>query len=365
MEINQSLYEILGVEQGADLDTIKRAYRKLVQIYHPDKAEQTPENTERFAQICKAYEVLSDPQKRALYDRPRRARTFYRSSWRPPKGASFSSQQPHTQEQFTQRTNQRNPSWRQPQNSLNLDDLFGGTTEESPKKQSSRGSVGGRYAQNQARAGQRSDGEDIHVDVDVPRRTAQKGGMVQFEYRRNRRTDGLEVQSVLELFYLRVPAGTRDGEVLDIEKMGHTGLNGGRSGDLHCTVRLVADEDGETSAHSSTSSSASENRTTKSSSTSNSSTTSGAVPTSNAGVLQITFPEAVLGGRVEADTPQGKVLVSIPAGTSSGRRMRIRGKGVDGADYIVTLHIVVPNELDAESIRLVQAFADRNPLSPR
>lgn len=359
MEINQSLYEILGVEQGADLDTIKRAYRKLVQIYHPDKAEQTPENTERFAQICKAYEVLSDPQKRALYDRPRRARTFYRSSWRPPKGASFSSQQPHTQEQFTQRTNQRNPSWRQPQNSLNLDDLFGGTAEESPKKQSSRGSVGGRYAQNQARAGERSDGEDIHVEVDVPRRTAQKGGMVQFEYRRNRRTDGLEVQSVLELFYLRVPAGTRDGEVLDIEKMGHTGLNGGRSGDLHCTVRLVADEDGETSSHHHTSSSASNPKPTQTSSTKD------AVPMSNTGVLQITFPEAALGGRVEADTPQGKVLVSIPAGTSSGRRMRIRGKGVDGADYIVTVHIVVPTELDAESIRLIQAFADRNPLPPR
>ena len=50
------------------------------------------------------------------------------------------------------------------------------------------------------------------------------------------------MQSVLELFYLRVPAGTRDGEVLDIEKMGHTGLNGGRSGDLHCTVNIVADQ---------------------------------------------------------------------------------------------------------------------------
>lgn len=75
MEINQSLYEILGVQQDADLDTIKRAYRKLVQVHHPDKAGNSPENTERFAQICKAYEILSDPEKRALYDKPRRART--------------------------------------------------------------------------------------------------------------------------------------------------------------------------------------------------------------------------------------------------------------------------------------------------
>ena len=239
MEINQSLYEILGVQQDADLDTIKRAYRKLVQVHHPDKAGNSPENTERFAQICKAYEILSDPEKRALYDKPRRARTFYRSSWRPPKGANFSSDQPHTEQRFNHKSKKRNPSWKQPQNSLNLDDLFGGSAESSS---SNSGQFGGRYAQNQARAGDRSDGEDIHVTVDVPRSVASRGGMVQFEYQRNRRTDGLEVQSVLELFYLRVPASTRDGEVLDIEKMGHTGINGGRSGDLHCTVNIVPDE---------------------------------------------------------------------------------------------------------------------------
>ena len=172
MDINQSLYEILGVQQDADLDAIKRAYRKLVQVHHPDKAGNSPENTERFALICKAYEILSDPEKRALYDKPRRSRTFYRSSWRPPKGANFSSDQPHTESRFTHKTNKRNPSWKQPQNSLNLDDLFGGNPE-SPKK--SDGQFGGRYAQNQARAGERSDGEDIHVTVDVPRSTAARG----------------------------------------------------------------------------------------------------------------------------------------------------------------------------------------------
>ena len=85
MHIEQSLYEILGVSPDADDETIKKAYRKMAQLYHPDKVGNTPESTERFAQICKAYEILSDPEKKALYDRPRRARTFYHSSWRPPK----------------------------------------------------------------------------------------------------------------------------------------------------------------------------------------------------------------------------------------------------------------------------------------
>ena len=354
MEINQSLYEILGIESNADLETIKRAYRKMVQIYHPDKAGQSPENTERFAQICKAYEILSDPEKRALYDKPRRARTFYRSSWRPPKGANFSSEQPHGEQQFTQRTHQRNPSWKQPQNSMNLDDLFGGTsTTPSPQG----GQFGGRYAQNQARAGDRTDGEDIYVDVEVPRSTASKGGMVQFEYRRNRRTDGLEVQSVLELFYLRVPSGTRDGEVLDIEKMGHTGLNGGRSGNLHCTVRIVADEP---VVGRNTSSNVASTKPSSSSHTTVAEHLQG-----NEGLVSISFPEAVLGGRVAVSTPQGEVTISIPAGTSSGKRFRIRGKGDAGADYLVTVQIVVPLDLDERSLELVREFAERNPISPR
>lgn len=351
MEINQSLYEILGVEQDADLDAIKRAYRKLVQLYHPDKAGNSPENTERFALICKAYEILSDPEKRALYDKPRRSRTFYRSSWRPPKGANFSSDQPHTEARYTQKTSTRNPSWKQPQNSLNLDDLFGGP-EKTPS--GNRSQFGGRYAQNQARAGERSDGEDIHVMVDVPRSTASRGGMVQFEYQRLRRTDGLEVQSVLELFYLRVPANTRDGEVLDIEKMGHTGLNGGRSGDLHCTVNIVADEQYEDSTQPSASVNSARAQTTPSDG-----------PESTGTVLQITFPEAVLGCRVSVTTPEGDVTISIPSGSSSGRRLRIRGKGGGGADYIVTLQIIVPTDIDARSVELVREFAERNPLSPR
>ena len=139
--------------------------------------------------------------------------------------------------------------------------------------------------------------------------------MVQFEYQRVRRTDGLEVQSVLELFYLRVPAGTRDGEVLDIEKMGHTGLNGGRSGDLHCTVNIVADQ-----SHNETTQQSSSIHQTRQQAQTN------AAPNHNDGVVQITFPEAVLGGRVSVTTPEGEVTISIPAGSSSGRRLRIRGK---------------------------------------
>ena len=148
MDINQSLYEILGVQQDADLDAIKRAYRKLVQIHHPDKAGNSPENTERFALICKAYEILSDPEKRSTMTN-RDGQEFYRSSGDHQKGRLSLVNSPIPESRFTHKTNKRNPSWKQPQNSLNLDDLFGGNPA-SPKQ--SDGHFGGRYAQNQSQS---------------------------------------------------------------------------------------------------------------------------------------------------------------------------------------------------------------------
>ena len=151
MSPEQSLYEILGITKDANAEEIKRAYRKLVQIHHPDKAGTSPEATDRFALICKAYEILSDEEKRALYDKPRRARTFYRSSWRPPKGAQFSQQSPDIEPRPTHRSSSRKPSWQQPHNNLNLDDLFAEDGNRGPRPQ-----MGGqRYSQNQATAGVR------------------------------------------------------------------------------------------------------------------------------------------------------------------------------------------------------------------
>ena len=81
--------------------------------------------------------------------------------------------------------------------------------------------------------------------------------------------------------------------------------------------------------------------------------------------LSISIAEAVLGGRVSIDTPKGSVTIGIPPGSSSGRKLRIRGQGHDGADWIVTIQIVVPQNLDDESRRLIEAFAERNPMIPR
>jgi curved DNA-binding protein len=83
-------------------------------------------------------------------------------------------------------------------------------------------------------------------------------------------------------------------------------------------------------------------------------------------LVNVSVGEAVLGGRVEVDTPGGKVRVTIPAGTSSGTRLRLKGKGTPDSlgvstDLFVSVRIVVPKDLDAESRRLIEEFARLNP----
>ena len=75
--------------------------------------------------------------------------------------------------------------------------------------------------------------------------------------------------------------------------------------------------------------------------------------------------EALLGGRVEVDTPTGRVRLTIPAGSSGGARLRLRGRGLDGADHYVMLRIVVPRNLDDESRDLIEQFAALNPMDVR
>ena len=80
--------------------------------------------------------------------------------------------------------------------------------------------------------------------------------------------------------------------------------------------------------------------------------------------LPITISVAVLGGRVAMNTPMGRVMLVIPPTSSSGKQLRIRGKGVEESDLIVELKIVIPKNIDEESQRLIEEFARRNPIVP-
>lgn len=380
-------YETLGVERDASTEEIKKAFRKLARESHPDVAKDDPDAATRFNKLRQAYETLVDPVKRTRYDRSftRRANTEGGGAWRPPGGMNFSGVNvkaggaPGGQDRFRGRGN-----------NLDLEDIFGdfggmsdfGFGATPPPKSS------GPQGPRPGPTGEPVSGRDIVLQVDVPARTAELGGTITLHYPRLRRgDDGVSVYRYNELFDLGIAPGTRHGETIRVEKMGDAGANGGPYGDLVCDVRVVGAEGrgrrpeprehaGREARHPREEARPPrEEARAEDRSTFGSEAGQGASSEAGAGVgagggedvrqVAISVVEALLGGRVEVDTPGGRVRVSVPPCTSSGARLRLRGKGAGGRDLYVELRIVVPKSLDEESRRLIERFAALNPDTPR
>lgn len=187
--------------------------------------------------------------------------------------------------------------------------------------------------------------------VDVPADVAARGGVVTLHYPRMRRTeDGRGVGRYDEIHDLRVPPGTAHGDVLRSRNYGDAGTDGSH-GDLVCEVRLVG-----RSAHAPV-----PGPGTKPSRPSEQSVAGTDAEVS----LPISIVEALLGGRVPVETPQGRVFVTLRPGTGDGARLRLRGKGEGGQDLFVRPRVVLPRDLDDESIALIERFAELNPYDPR
>ncbi len=336
--MSMDYYELLGVPRDASPQDIKKAFRQIARECHPDVSGGDPAAEERFRKARNAYETLMDPVTRARYDRrgQRRARGFG------PGGGSFF-------EAFYRATGERNPGAQRgphtrrppprndPRNKLDLDDLFNvgefgfgsgvGAGPSTPKGKDTRPVP--------------TPGGDVSIVLDVPADVAARGGSVTAVYHRLQRSDSWRPGSmddglvrVQDIADIRIIPGTRDGTVLRERGLGDAGSHGGTYGDLVVTVRLVAERQPQPS-----------------------------VPRGDrdAQILEISVVEAILGGRVEIDTPQGQVRLTIPPGTSGGTRMRLKGKGVGGADHYVEVRIRVPKNLDEESRQLIEAFARLNP----
>lgn len=337
--MSQDYYRVLGLPRDATPDEVKRAFRQIARECHPDVAGEDPAAAERFKQAREAYEVLIDPEARARHDRRGTA---------PPGGRSFF----HAFYEATGRNGPRtasppgNPAAdrsRTGSESLDLEDLFNDFGFGAGHVRARATGAAAAQAPRTPRAG-----EDVHLDLEVPASLARRGGSRTVEYRRLQRLDTWTpgsphpgVLEVVDLAQVRILPGTEDGAVLREHGRGHAGVHGGPYGDL--VVRIVLVDDGPEPA------------------------VEDAVEEL---VLDVTIAEAVLGARIELDTPGGRVRLGIPPGTSSGTRLRLPRKGRPGvsgepSDLLVVTRIVVPRVLDDESRTLIERFAELNPQCPR
>ncbi len=373
-------YGLLGVARDATEKDIKRAFRALAKECHPDVAGDDPAKTERFKSLRAAYDVLVDPVKRAAYDRRLDRRSnpspFFGSHWKhagKPADATSAAR----------------PS----ANDLDFEDIFNdfggldfgfgkkggpapGTRPGAAPPPPPNPTGDGWYRQTTSRPAGRSrpdapggdqprpppsePGDDVKLRVDVPASVAMRGGQVTVNYpRRIRASDQRSLVSIDELYELRVPPGVREGEVLRVERMGNAGPGGGPHGDLVATVHMVGPRPGQAAPGDAEGARGPRMKMPGHDEV---------VAEGDIDVLRfdVSVVEAILGGRVEVATPQGRVRVTVPPGTSSGTRLRLRGKGTQGADGLprdlfAEVRIVVPAEVDEESRRLIEQFARLNP----
>jgi curved DNA-binding protein len=317
-------YKTLGVPRNATKEAIKQAYRKLARKYHPDVSKE-PDAEARFKEINEANEVLKDPEKRTAYD-------ALGSQWRagqefrPPPG------QGGFHREFRYSTGDGGGF------SDFFSSLFGGG--------GGLGGFGDAFAEARrggAGGGRREDlfrqrGQDQTAQVEISLEEAFAGGTRELRLETPTQDAQGQVHLQHRTLKVRIPPGVSQGRQIRLAGQGQPGFAGGPAGDLYLEVHLrphrVFQTDGrDILLH-----------------------------------LPITPWEAALGAQLQVPTLGGPVTLKIPAGSQSGKRMRLKGRGLPGdppGDQILILEIHTPAAETEEAKALYQRMAESLPFNPR
>ena len=312
--IEKDYYAVLGVDKSASAADIKKAYRKLAQKHHPDANAGNPKAEEKFKEVSAAYDVLSDEKTKEEYDRIRQmvAAGGFRTAG-PGAGPGFGGFGGGGQRVRIE----------------DVGDIFGGGGASFGDLFGDLfGSGGGGAASGYGRAR----GSDLETETSLSFEDALDGVQVELHIQER----GGQPRTIKA----RIPAGVTDGARIKLTGKGSPGPGGGPAGDLYVKVRV---------------------RPHKVFGRKNKDLTL---------ALPVTFAEAALGAQIDVPTLNGgPVKLKIPAGTSSGRTFRVRGKGVptgkDKGDLLVTVQVAVPEKLNREAKSLIERLAELDTESPR
>ncbi|HVU27038.1 MAG TPA: J domain-containing protein [Verrucomicrobiae bacterium] len=308
-------YETLGVPRNASDADIKKSFRKLAREFHPDVAKDKKRAEEKFKEINEAYEVLSDPAKRKKYDELG-ANWKSGAEFRPPPGyggfgggQTFRGGRPDAQE---------------------FEFNFGGTGFSDFFEQlfGSRmhggfGRQGGHFSGDDLA----ERGQDVEGDIMVTLEEAARGSI---------RSVTVQHGSHTETYQVKIPAGVTEGQKLRLAGRGEHGSGGGASGDLYLRVRLAKHPDFEVDGHN------------------------------LIYEAELAPWEAVLGTELSVPTLDGRVNIKIPAGTQSGQKLRVRGRGLAGkGDLFVVTKIVAPTKISDAEKKLWEQLKRESKFNPR
>jgi molecular chaperone DnaJ len=377
-------YETLGVERKASADDIRKAYRKLARKYHPDLNPGDKASEDRFKNVQEAYDILSDPKKRQMYDQV----GFYSENGftGPPPGAGGQRRGPTPNMDFSgfdfSETfgDQAAGAGRRPESGGGFRDIFsqffGNRGEEQRQQQPERGNDleyvldidfwqairGGQFRLNITRydvcptcngTGASGAGEVTCPQCKGSGQVSQMAGAMRFNLTCPKcggtgklhnacptcGGDGRVAHT--EVVEVRIPPGARNGSRLRVPGKGNAGAMGGPPGDLYITTKVgehpYFKRDGDD--------------------------------------IEIQAPiavwEASLGAKIEVPTIDGRTLLKIPQGTKNGQKFRLREKGVPNSrtgqrgDQLVEVSIQAPDPRDERTRELLKEMSKLQTEDPR
>jgi curved DNA-binding protein len=304
-------YKIIGVERNAKQDEIKRAYRKLARKYHPDVSkEKNAEN--KFKEVGEAYEVLKDPEKRAAYDQ-------LGSNWKegqefnpPPNwdaGFEFSGGYSNDSDSFS---------------SDFFETLFRSAAESSSNHQSYKNV--------------RSRGQDHHAKILIDIPDSYKDVMRDIVLKTPQIDGSGRLVNKQRTLSVKIPKGVIQGQKIRLSGQGSEGMGGGLSGDLYLDVEYNSHpvyrvEGKDVYMH-----------------------------------LPLAPWEAALGATVTLPTPVSKLQLKIPAGSSGGNKLRLKGQGIPSAtpgDLFVILEVAVPHATSDDEKAIYRKMEQTFQFNPR
>jgi curved DNA-binding protein len=306
-------YAVLGVGRDASAEEIQKAYRKLARKHHPD-VNKDPAAESRFKEVAEAYEALKDPEKRSKYDR-------FGTAW---KARAQGGSPPPGFEEFRFDFGEGGLGGGASGFSQFFESLFG---------EAARGGRGG-WANRPAdgRGGWARPGANQEVLMRLTLEEAARGGVRELALKA---PDGAARRIKVNL-----PKGIRPDQTVRVPGQGEAGHSGGAAGDLLLRIDLAPHPQFRLEGRD-----------------------------LHVG-LEVSPWEAALGAEAELPTLDGQVRVRIPAGTSSGRRIRVKGRGypgggADNGDLYAEIRIVVPESPSAREKELFTQLREASSFKPR
>jgi molecular chaperone DnaJ len=356
--MSRDLYEVLGVSRAADADEVRRAYRKLARKHHPDVAADKSDAEHRFKEINQAYEVLSDPQKRAQYDRhgtigngASAGAGFSDFGFGQGFGSSgfgdifdmFFGERGGAQQTMRRNGPARGEDLRYDLR-ITMEEAFAGVTREiqfshlaSCETCRGSGAAPGTLitpCDRCAGTGVMRTVRQTPLGQFVTQSACSKcGGEGQVVEHPCPDCGGHGRREVERTLSVKIPAGVDEGSRIRINGGGASGTRGGSAGDLYVYITIAPHKVFRR----------------------NGLDTYVDVP--------ISFPQAALGGTISVPSLEGQLELGIGAGTQSGVSIRMRGRGMptvrgtQRGDHIVTVHVEIPGKLTHGQRELLEEYA--------